>query len=87
MIDIIKEKLGRYGATNALEEETNNKRSVDLSQKIFNTNRIKYQNGIGSSFELEQSEQDLITNQLKSIQSTLNLLTSKADLDKALGIK
>lgn len=73
--------------TNALEEETNNKRSVDLSQKIFNTNRIKYQNGVGSSFELEQSEQDLITNQLKSIQSTLNLLTSKADLDKALGIK
>lgn len=73
--------------TNALEEESNNKRSVELSQKIFNTNRIKYQNGVGSSFELEQSEQDLISNQLKSIQSTLNLLTSKADLDKALGIK
>lgn len=73
--------------TNALADEDNNKRAVELSQKIFKTNEIKYKNGIGSSFELEQSEQDYVANQLKQIQATMSLLTAKADLDKALGVK
>lgn len=73
--------------TNTLADEENNKKAVALSEKIFKTNEIKYKNGIGSSFELEQSEQDYVANQLKQIQTTMNLLNAKADLDKALGIK
>jgi outer membrane protein TolC len=69
----------------AVADQGNAKRAVDLSEKIFKTNQIKYQQGVGSSFELVQSEQDFISNQLKYVQSTMSLLNAKADLDKALG--
>lgn len=71
----------------ALIDETNNKRSSDLSDKIFKTNQIKFSEGVGNSFELVQSENENATNHLKRIQSILNVLNSKADLDKAIGVK
>jgi len=71
----------------ALTEVSNTQRAVDLSSKIFSKNQVKYKEGMGSSFELVQSETEFAQNQLKAIQSALNLLNTKADLDKALGIK
>jgi outer membrane protein TolC len=69
----------------ALTDEANMKRAQALSKKIFDRTSIKYKEGVGNSFELQQSQQDLATNNLKFIQSSLNLLNTKADLDKALG--
>ncbi len=71
----------------AIADEVNSTKTVELSQKIFNKNKTKFNLGMGSSFELLQSEQDYVTNQLKHIQNVMNLLNAKADLDKALGIK
>ncbi len=71
----------------ALTDEANSRRANDLSKKIFDRNTIKYKEGVANSFELQQSQQDLVTNQLKFIQSSLNILNTKADLDKALGKK
>ncbi len=71
----------------ALVDEANNKRTTELSEKIFRTNEIKYREGLGTSFELVQSENDKTVNQLRRIQSVLNLLNTKADLDKAMGVK
>lgn len=71
----------------ALTDEANSRRANDLSKRIFERNTIKYKEGVTNSFELQQSQQDLVTNQLKFIQSSLNILNTKADLDKALGIK
>lgn len=80
-------RASRSQFESALIDEANNRRATDLSEKIFKTNQIKYKEGIGSSFELVQSENDNATNHLKRIQSILSLLNAKADLDKALGIK
>jgi outer membrane protein len=71
----------------AVSEEFYSKKGVVLSEKIYNTSNVKFKEGIGSSFELTQAQQDLIQNKLKYIQAQLNVLTSKADLDKALGIR
>ena len=71
----------------SLADEVNAQKALDLSQKIFTKNQAKYKLGAGSSFELQQSEQEFTTNQLKHIQSVMNLLTAKADLDKAMGVK
>lgn len=71
----------------ALADEVISKKTENLSAKIFNTNTIKFKEGVGSSFELVQSEQEYVANQLKYIQSITNLLNSKADLDKAMGVK
>jgi outer membrane protein TolC len=80
-------RASKSSFTAALFDEANNQRAVSLSEKIFKINQIKYKEGIGNSFELVQSETEFATNQLKYMQSVLNLLNSKADLDKALGIK
>lgn len=71
----------------ALADEVNTQKAMSLSDKIFKKNQAKFQQGVGNSFELTQSEQELATNQLKHIQSVLGLLNAKADLDKALGKK
>ena len=71
----------------ALSDEVNSQKSLDLSKKIFDKNQIKFKAGAGSSFELQQTEQEFTTNQLKHIQSIMNLLNAKADLDKAMGVK
>ncbi|MDB5281891.1 MAG: outer rane efflux protein, partial [Bacteroidota bacterium] len=71
----------------ALSDEVISQKTLDLSKKIFNTNSIKFKSGVGSSFELQQSEQEFATNQLKHMQSIMNLLVAKSDLDKALGVK
>ncbi|MBL0309977.1 MAG: TolC family protein [Bacteroidetes bacterium] len=71
----------------ALSDEVNSKRTLDLSKKIYGKNQIKFTEGVGSSFELSQAQQEFTTNQLKYIQSIMNLLNAKADLDKSLGIK
>jgi outer membrane protein TolC len=80
-------KAAKSGLTSALNDETNTQKTVELSKKIFSKNEIKFKQGAGSSFELVQSETDYITNQLKHIQSVMNLLNAKADLDKATGTK
>lgn len=71
----------------AVVDEANTKKTLELSKKIFSKNQIKFREGVGSSFELAQAEQEYAGNQLKYIQSIMNLLNAKADLDKSLGIK
>ena len=71
----------------AIAEDQNSEKSLGLSEKIFQKNTIKFKEGVGSSFELVQSETDFSTSQIKRIQSSLNVLNTKADLDKAMGVK
>ena len=71
----------------SINEENITKKSVELSEKIFNKTNVKFKEGIGNSFELVQAQQDLIQNKLKLIQAQLSLLNNKADLDKALGVR
>ncbi len=77
--------LSTYNA--ALGDEVNAQKTLDLSKKIYDTNQAKFKQGAGSSFELQQSEQEYTTNELKQIQSIMSLINAKADLDKAMGVK
>ncbi len=80
-------KVSETTYNSSLFEEQYAAKSLTLSQKIFNTTRVKFKEGLGTSFELVQAEQEYTTNQLKKIQATLGVLNSKADLDKAQGLK
>ena len=72
---------------NNLAEEQNAKESMRLNNKIFNKTQIKFKEGVSSSFELIQTQQDQTTNLIKYYQAVKDLLTSRADLDKALGVR
>lgn len=80
-------QVAQSGLNSAISDEAIAQKTLDLSQKIFSKNQIKFTEGVGSSFELAQSQQEYTTNLIKHIQSEMNLLNSKADLDKAMGVK
>lgn len=61
------------------------KASQDLAQKIYNTTRIKYKEGVGSSFEILQAEQELYSAQGNYQQALYDYLKAKSDLKIALG--
>ena len=71
----------------AISDEVISQKTLDLSKKIYDRNQQKFKLGAGTSFELEQAEQEYTTNLLKHIQSIMAVLNSKADLDKAMGVK
>ncbi|MBS1622659.1 MAG: TolC family protein [Bacteroidetes bacterium] len=72
---------------NNLGEEQNAKRSMTLNNKIFGKTQIKFKEGVSSSFELIQTQQDQTTNMIRYYNAVRSVLESRADLDKALGIK
>ena len=75
----------RISLVNSIESLNNQKRSRELAQEVLKVAKIKYQQGVGSSIEVTQSETDLETADNQYIQALYNSLISKVDLDKALG--
>lgn len=76
----------RSNFDNSLKVWENQKESLELAQRISNKTQIKYTEGIASSFELNVSEQQLLSEQEKYIRAAFDVLTAKQELDKALNI-
>jgi len=70
---------------NAKEKYFNDIESFDISKKIYDQTRIKFKEGISTSTELSQIEQQYLQTNTNLMNSTLNLLNTKTNLDKALG--
>ncbi|WP_306641199.1 TolC family protein [Sanyastnella coralliicola] len=74
----------RIDFDNSLEQREIQKQNLELAEKIFNKTQIKYNEGVASSFELSQSQSQLLTTQGNYINATLQLLNARARLNKAL---
>lgn len=72
-----------YG--NAKERLENQKNNLALAERILATTKTKYREGVGSSFEMNQAEQELYRNQAAYMNALYDLLMAKNNLDKALG--
>lgn len=70
---------------NAKSDVESQLENIALAEKIYNTTQIKYREGVGSSLEMNQAEQDLFQAQQTYISSLYDLLIAKVDLEKALG--
>jgi len=68
----------------AYERFTTEKENLELAEKIKNKSFIKYKEGVASSLDLIQAENQYLTTQGNYIQSIVQLLNAKADLDKVL---
>lgn len=75
----------RIAYLNALETLQNREKTVKLAQDIYETTRIKYREGVGSSVEVNQAEAELYQSQGNYIQSLYELVLAQVDLEKALG--
>ena len=60
------------------------KANMDLAQRIFERTSIKFNEGVGSSFELTQEHANYLTAQQNYIQRTVDLLQAREDMRKAL---
>lgn len=69
----------------ALANYKTQKRNVEISTNIQNKERTKFKEGISGSLELTQAENQYLETQQSYIQSLLNLLNARENLDKALG--
>ena len=61
-----------------------NKESMDLSRKVYDKTVIKYKEGVSSSFELTQNQNQFLTAESNYYNSILALLNAKAKLDRIL---
>ncbi|MDC3366166.1 TolC family protein, partial [Flavobacteriaceae bacterium] len=62
------------------------RRNLDLSERIEKKQRTKFFEGISSSFDLLQAQNQLYTQQQNYVQSMLDLIAKKAALETALNI-
>ncbi|RMF00532.1 MAG: TolC family protein, partial [Bacteroidetes bacterium] len=76
----------RTAYQNALQRLADRDRNLALAQRIYDTTQIKYQEGVGSSLEVNQAEQSLYNAQTNRLQALYELLEAKIALEEALGI-
>jgi outer membrane protein len=70
---------------NAQDRVKNAENNLKLAERIHDTTQKKYRAGIGSSFEITQSESGLYAAQQSQMQAQFDLLTAKVAIKKALG--
>lgn len=68
----------------SIENYTTAKKNLDLSERIETKQRIKFYEGLSSSFDLLQAQNQLYTQQQYYVQSMLEMIVKKAALETAL---
>lgn len=81
----IEAKQTQIAFTNALQQVKDQNENLNLANKVFDTTRKKYQEGLGSSLEVTQAEGQLYETQSYYISALYQLVVAKANLDKVLG--
>jgi outer membrane protein len=71
----------------AFSNFTTNKESMVLSKKVFDKVVIKFREGVASSFELTQNQNQFLSAESNYYNSVLSLLNAKAKLDRILNDK
>lgn len=74
----------RTNFMSALTNVNTNKASMELAEKIFVKTNQKYKEGLATSFELSQANNQVLQSQGSYVQSLLQLLNAKDQLQKAL---
>ena len=78
-------KTARTSYVSAKENYLNQQKNLALAERIYNTTQIKYKEGVGSSLEVTQAEQEMYTSQSNFLQSLYELVSAKKQLEIALG--
>jgi len=68
-----------------MNEWRNAKENIELSEEVYNTIKLQYDAGVKTYLDLMTSETNLKTAQLNYLNSLYAVLSSKLDIQKALG--
>ncbi|GAA4317000.1 TolC family protein [Flaviaesturariibacter amylovorans] len=75
----------RNNYTNALATLENQKRNLELAEKVYNQTKKKYEIGSGSQTEITNADADLRVSQSNYINALYDALVAKVDFLKATG--
>ncbi len=67
-----------------LENYENSKKNLSLAERIERKNQVKFSEGIATSFELRIAQTQLYTAQERYIESMLNVINAKTELETVL---
>lgn len=71
----------------AINTYKNKQKNLKLAERIENKNTIKFKEGIATSFELRQAQTQLYSIQQEYLESMMNVINKKAELENILNIK
>jgi outer membrane protein TolC len=69
-----------------MSDGRNAKENIVLSEEVYNTIKLQYDAGVKTYLELMTAETDLNTAQINYLNSLYAVLSSKLDIQKALGV-
>ena len=72
-----KSNLNNYGTQ---------KDNLDLAKKVYNTIQLQYKNGVKTYLDVITAETDLRTTEVNYVSALYQVLSSKLDVEKALGL-
>ncbi len=68
----------------AIENYNDNKKNLDLSERVEKKNQVKFTEGLATSFDLRQAQIQLYTAQQAYFESMLRVITTKVELETVL---
>jgi outer membrane protein len=81
---VMEYETARSNYQTAFSNFNTNRESMELSRKVYDKTVIKYKEGVSSSFELTQNQNQFLTSESNYYNSVLSLLNAKAKLDRIL---
>lgn len=82
---LVQEKQLRYNLKSALESFEIQKKNIEVTQRVFDNITKKYEQGLSSSIEVTNANNNLLTAQSNYVSAVMNLLNAEDELLKLLG--
>jgi outer membrane protein len=79
------QSITRSSLRNALADLDLQERNMQLAEKVFNTTRLKFQEGLGSSFEVLTADTDMQRAQANYFNALYNAIIARISFQNALG--
>lgn len=90
-LDQLKESIdndvaqARINMKSAILTMDTQKKNIDLAQQVYNSTKLKYEQGVGSNQEISTAQADLVTAQNNYYSSIYDAIIAKIDYLKAAG--
>jgi outer membrane protein TolC len=81
----LEQTVAKNSLTNAVLNMDSQEENMQLAERVFNTVKKKYEQGVGSSFEVLQADTELQQAQSNYFKALYDAIVAKISYQKALG--
>ena len=81
---LLQEKQLRYNLLNANEQYKSQKENIEIAARVLKSIQNKYNQGMASSLDLTQANNNYLTSQSNYLNAIMNLLQTKVSFDKLM---